>query len=457
MKKNHLRITSVLVLLLLTLSLLLASCEVRLAGLPEDGGTTAGGETDNAAGGTGAPDVDVDTETDGDTGTGTESGGASGDNTVNNVVIETDRASTAYAAACGLRSAVSVYCSFETTTSGGSFWNPTPTTKTYYSTGSGVIYRADADGNAYLITNFHVVYDETSNSENGVSEQINVYLYGRESERYAIPAVYLGGSAYYDIAVLRVTESDVLASAIAEGSVAAVQMGNSDALVPGDTAIAIGNPSSSAGDLGGLSVTVGVVSVESEHITMSASDGSGDVSMRVIRTDAPVNAGNSGGGLYNEKGELIGIVNAKIVVSSIESIGYAIPASVARGVADNIIDYCDGTDCESVMRAILGVTVQSNGLSTVYDPATGLLSRREEVCVYAVTEGSLAEGVFLCDDVVLSVTVGDNETVTVHRQHHLIDAMLDARAGDTVTFRVLREGVETTLTATVTEDCLTAS
>ena len=443
MKRSDRRPLLLLLSLLLALTLLFSSCEVRLSGVPDGTETGDGSGTVTPTPDTGAPDTDT--------------GAPTVDQTVNNVVIEGDHTGTAYAAACGLRSAVSVYCKFTTTTSGGSLWNPTPTTKTYYSTGSGVLYRANAEGDAYVITNFHVVYDEDCDSENGVSVATTVYLYGMESESYAIPATYVGGSAYYDIAVLRVEDSSVLADAVARGSAAAVTVGDSNALVPGDTAIAIGNPSSSAGDLGGLSVTAGVVSVESEHITMSAIDGSGDVAMRVIRTDAPVNAGNSGGGLYNGKGELIGIVNAKIIVSSIESIGYAIPVSVARAVADNIIDYCDGSGCESVMRAILGVTVKSGALSTAFDPETGLLTRREDVTVYAVTEGTLAEELFVLDDVVKTVTVGDRETVTVSRQHHLIDAMLDARVGDTVTFTVLRDGETVTLTVTVPADCLVAS
>lgn len=454
MKRSTPRLIALLLVLCVFASLVLTSCDPSTFGVPPLGD---GADTNTGAPDASAPEADTEggADAEGDAAPGT--GGVTGDQTINNVVIEGDRTSTAYAAACGLRSAVSVYCTYEKITSGGSIWNPTPTVKTYYSTGSGVLYRADATGDAYIVTNFHVVYDADCNSENGISEQIFVYLYGMESESCAIPAVYVGGSAQYDIAVLRVEDDPILADAVARGSAAAVTMGDSNALVPGDTAIAIGNPTSTSAGFGGLSVTAGVVSVDSEHITMSAIDGTGDVSMRVIRIDTPVNAGNSGGGLYNEKGHLIGIVNAKIIVSSVDGIGYAIPASLMRGVADNIIDYCDGTDCESVMRAILGVTVQSGGLTTVFDPATGLLVRREEVGVVAVAEGTLAEGLFEVGDVVLDVTVGDRATVTVHRQHYLIDAMLDARVGDVVRFTVLRDGEEVTLSVTVSEDCLTAS
>ena len=138
-----------------------------------------------------------------------------------------------------------------------------------------------------------------------------------------------------------------------------------------------------------------------------------------------------------------------------ENIGYAIPSSVVRAIVDNIIHYCYGKDCESVMRGILGITVRVSGYSTAYDTETGLLIRSEEVSVREVTAGGLGEAVLRAGDVVKSITVGDR-TVTVTRQHHLIDAMLDVRVGDTVSIVILRDGVEQTVSATVTEDCLTA-
>ena len=308
----------------------------------------------------------------------------------------------AFAASAGLRSAVSVYCTFETTSGGTSFWNPYPTTQTYYTTGSGVIYKLDQSGNAFIITNYHVVYDSYSNTENHISDKIFLYLYGLESEDYAIPATYVGGSANYDIAILEVKESDVLKTAAAAGSAAPVTVANSDLLTPGQTTIAIGNPSST--EMNGISVTMGIVSVESEYITMTASDNSGEVSFRVIRTDTAVNSGNSGGGLFNDKGELIGIVNAKVSSSNIENVGYAIPSNVARAIADNIIDYCHNKDCESVMRGLLGITVTTTAYATRYDVETGLFTRLEEVSVYEITKGGIGEKILKANDIIKSIT-----------------------------------------------------
>lgn len=372
-------------------------------------------------------------------------------NTTNVTITNDGTGDVALASAKGLRSAVSVYCTFEATVGGNSYWNPLPSIQTFYSSGSGVIYSIDDSGSAFIITNHHVVYHGSSNTKNHISDKIFVYLYGMESQACAIPATYVGGSVNYDIAVLRVEKNEILKNAYLSGSAAAATIGNSDDVVPGMTTIAIGNPS--ATDLSGISVTKGIVSVDSEHITMTADDGSGEITFRVIRTDTPVNAGNSGGGLFNDKGELVGIVNAKITSADIEGIAYAIPSSVARAIADNIIDYCFGKDCESVMRGLLGVKITTTGYSSFYDTEAGVLRRIEQISVHEVTAGGLADGMLLQGDVVKSITIGD-KTIAVTRQHHLIDAMLDVRVGDTVSMVVVRNGTETTVSTTITESCL---
>ena len=297
------------------------------------------------------------------------------------------------------------------------------------------------------------MYDSNSNTDNHISDKIYIYLYGLESEAYAIPATYVGGSANYDIAVLRVDKNDILLDAIETGAATAVTVANSDELTPGMTTIAIGNPSSSDADLGGISVTKGIVSVDSEYITMSAIDNSGEVQFRVIRIDAPVNSGNSGGGLFNDKGELIGIVNAKISSSSVENIGYAIPSNIVRAVADNIIDYCYGKDCETVMRGILGITIETTAYSTTHDSEKGLLVRCEEISVHEVTTRGIGETVFKAGDVIKSLTVG-NKTINITRQYHLTDAMLDVRVGDTISVLIVRDDAEMTVSITITNDCL---
>ena len=344
------------------------------------------------------------------------------------------------AAASGLRSAVSVYATFSSGFSSGS------------AAGSGVIYQLDAEkGNAFIITNYHVIYNGSSYTQNGtISNDIKIFLFGMESTDYAIPATFVGGSPNYDIAILFIQNSDILKQAAANGNVKAATISNSDSIVAGQTAIAIGNPESS-----GIAVTSGVVSVDSEYIQMTSINGTDTVEFRVIRIDTAVNSGNSGGGLFNDEGELMGIVNAKITKSDVENIGYAIPSNVARAIADNIIDYCFGKDTQNVMRAMLGVTVTVGELSSRYDEEKGIITQVEKVVVVETTEGGLAYGVLETDDVIKSITIGE-KTVQVTRRHHLIDTMLDARIGDKVTFKIIRDGAEKTVEFTITEDCLTA-
>ncbi len=460
MKRNTIKRFSVCLVLLLVL-LATTACETDLYGaygtdtessVEETGTGTADDRESAAADAVGEESTEdgTATETDGD---GEDTQNIIQNVTNNTITITGDASSVAFAAAKGLRSAVSIYCTFEVTSSGSSYWNPRPSTQTYYTTGSGVIYRLNADGSAFIITNHHVVYESSADTDNHISDTIYIYLYGMESEDYAIPATYVGGSANYDLAVLYVEANEVMQKAYASGAAAPVTIADSDAVVPGQTTIAIGNPS--ADELGGLSVTSGIVSVDSEYITMTATDNSGEVSFRVIRTDAPVNPGNSGGGMYNDSGELIGIVNAKIADTDIENIGYAIPSSVVRAVADNLIDYCYGKNCESVMRGLLGISIQTTGYSTAYDSDTGLLTRVEEISVYEVTEGGLGEGILQAGDVIRAIKIGER-TVTVTRQHHLIDAMLDVRVKDTVTISIVRDGQEMTVSTTITEESLTA-
>lgn len=352
------------------------------------------------------------------------------------LIISTDNSSIAAASAKGLRSSVSIYCTF----------NSSAKQDAYYSAGSGVIYQLDrAEGDAFIITNYHVVYDAASSAENGISEDIRVYLYGSQIEDKAISATYVGGSLYYDIAVLRIEDSEVLR----QSSAIAVDVANSDEVAVGKNAIAIGNPQGE-----GISASLGVVSVDSEYIDMTGADDKTAVTFRVMRVDTAVNSGNSGGGLFDDEGKLIGIVNAKIIDDKVENIGYAIPSNVAVAVADNIIYYCHGTEEENVQRALLGITIIVSDSRAVYDGETGYVTIEQTISVQEVSSGSLAEGLLAEGDILVEASL-NGRTLSVTRQHTVIDMMLDARVGDTVTYVILRDGEELTVNMTITEDCIT--
>lgn len=369
--------------------------------------------------------------------------GSNGADGIGGTTVITGNNTVKAAGAKGLRSAVAIICSFTGTVQQG--WRPV--TQTYGSAGSGVIYQLDKEeGDAFIITNYHVVYSAAANTRNGISEDINVYLYGSTTKDSAIRASYVGGSLYYDIAVLRVEDSERLK----DSNACAIEIADSEKVMVGDTAIAIGNAKGY-----GISVSGGIVSVDSEYITMLGADERTEVTFRVMRVDAAINQGNSGGGLFDARGELIGIVNAKIIAEGVEGIGYAIPSGVAISIADNIIDHCFGTNVERVQRALIGISVSANDSHAVYDNKTGSVSIRETVSIYEVEKGYLAEGVLQKGDILLSATVR-GKTIEITRQHQAIDMLLAVRAGDVVEFRIQRDGQERTVSLTITKDCLTA-
>lgn len=348
------------------------------------------------------------------------------------------------AANIGLKSIVSVYCKHTIVVN---TWFGQQTQQSQ-SAGSGVIYQTESDGSAYIITNHHVVYDNDSSTQNKISNDINVYLYGMEGSAYAIPATYVGGSLNYDIAVLRVESNSILKNAVERGVVAAVEFADSNSIRAGQTSIAIGNPEAE-----GISVTCGIVSVDSEYIEMTAVDEKTQISLRVIRTDTAVNGGNSGGGLFDDTGKLIGIVNAKSGDNSVENIAYAIPCNVAKAIADNIIYYNSTRNTQCVMRVLLNITVQTSGLYTEIDEQTGFITKVEQVKIASVSANSIVKDKLQEGDIINSVTIGST-TTQITRQYQFIDTLLNARVGNDVTINFTRNGESKTVTVTITENCL---
>ena len=168
--------------------------------------------------------------------------------------------------------------------------------------GSGVIISADG----YIVTNNHVIEG---------SSRITVRLSnGRDHE-----AVLIGRDSKTDLAVIKIDASGLQAATL----------GNSDRLVVGEMAVAIGNP---LGKLGGT-VSEGIISALSRNIEI---DGH---MMDLLQTTAAVNPGNSGGGLFNSYGELVGIVNAKSSGTDIEGIGFAIPVNLARSITEALVTH----------------------------------------------------------------------------------------------------------------------
>lgn len=300
--------------------------------------------------------------------------------------------------------------------------------------GSGVIYSLDKEsGDAYVITNFHVVYYNKGNTENKIAPIIKLNIYGMEYTDYDINAEYVGGSMTYDIAVLKISGSDILK----QSNAVAVTL-SENTVYPGMTAIAVGNPMGS-----GLAVTSGIVSADSDTVDMTAPDGVTALSLRALRVDTAINGGNSGGGLFDKDGNLIGIVNAKNIEENIANVGYAIPLSIAIGVADNIITHCEGVENEEIKVCVLGIETSIFSSEAELNTQTNQISVVQKINVKTISESSVVNGILLVDDILDAVII-NSVNYEITRYFTLKDLMLTARSGDSIQFIITRNGQQIT-------------
>ncbi len=362
-----------------------------------------------------------------------------------------------------LLSVMKLYAEFVATETSGSMMPPfqTSVTDTAVSTGSAVIYALDEseDGYTYIVTNYHVVYsekaDEEKNGGSKIARKIYGYLYGSENTlsamdedgngvadrddegytlydygSYAIPLEYVGGSVTSDIAVLRTKTENIFG---VNESARAVTLASGYSV--GEKAVAIGNPEGQ-----GISVTEGIVSTKDEQIALDI-DGTAR-SYRSIRIDTALYEGNSGGGLFNSAGELIGITNAGDGTD--QNINYAVPLEIAAGTADNLIYYFeDGNEeTQGAYKVMLGVTVLSENSRYVYDDEYGTGDVWEDVTVQSVTAGSIAEQLGLQQgDRLTAITVNGKEH-PILRSFDISDCILTMRPNDVLTVQYVRAGTE---------------
>ena len=350
----------------------------------------------------------------------------------------TEGNSVSKAADKAVRSAVSIFSTFTEKVMTYDRWgNVKYNYEPYEGAGSGVIVSLDENGNAYVITNFHVIYD--SNDSDGYADKIDLYVFGRELETLGVEATIVGASATYDIAVLKVTNSEIFRTS----NLLAAQFANSDLVGAGDEIFAVGNP-----EAAGLAVTSGIVSVDSEYIVMtSPKDNRTGIQYRVIRIDAAVNGGNSGGGLFDLNGNLVGIVNAKVVSSEIDNIAYAIPSVLAQNVYKNIIANCDGED-KTIDKSVVGITVRAKDSCSYYDPVLDDVRIKQVVEIASIEKDSLADGKFEVGDIVESF-VYKGQTYIVDRVYHITDYSLLFSKGEQITFNITRGENSMSITLTL--------
>ncbi len=258
------------------------------------------------------------------------------------------------------------------------------------SLGSGFI----VDKRGYIVTNLHVIQD---------AEEISVIL----QDDTNLKATLVGKDKKTDLAVLKIETKKALH---------ATSFGNSDKARVGDWILAIGNPFG----LGGT-VTTGIISARARDINSGPYDD-------YLQTDAPINRGNSGGPMFNMKGEVIG-VNTAIFSPSGGSvgIGFAIPASIVQNVVTQLIEH------GSTKRGWLGVRIQE----VTDDIASGLgLKETKGALISSVTKDSPAEkSGFKSGDVIVSF-----DEKEIPEMQKLPRIVADTPIEKTVAVKVIRNG-----------------
>ena len=277
--------------------------------------------------------------------------------------------------------------------------------------GSGIII----DSKGYIMTNYHVV--QYADPKNSISKNTTLEVFLSDG-RQAM-AKFIGGDQKSDLAVIKI---DLKNLPVAE-------FGDSDALEVGELAVAIGNPL-------GLefqgSVTVGVISALNRTISID------DRTLNLIQTDAAINPGNSGGALLNSKGEVIGINTAKISLSGVEGLGFAIPINEAKPIVDQLImfGYVKG-------RPFIGISGReiTETISYLYDIPLGIYIM-EVVPDSGAEKAGIREG-----DILVSLDGAEVRTMKD------VDNIKDKyKAGDTVEAIVVRNGKRIKLSLTFTEE-----
>jgi len=268
--------------------------------------------------------------------------------------------------------------------------------RTNVGAGSGVVISEDG----YIITNDHVIRGAAS---------IAVRLAdGREFD-----AKLIATDVATDTAIIKIEATDLVPTVF----------GDSDTLVVGDSALAVGNP---LGELGGT-VTRGIISATDRDIMLD-----GEI-MTLLQTDAAVNPGNSGGGLFNMQGELIGVVVAKSGGINIEGLGFAIPSNTAKQVAADLLTYGHVRGRPYAGLDLLDITTTQQ----------------------ARQHGVNQLGLYILNSAHEELSRGDriiamnNRAIT--NQLSFNAALRHREAGDTVSMTVIRGGNEVTVEIVLTE------
>ena len=271
--------------------------------------------------------------------------------------------------------------------------------ETLYGSGSGIIISKDG----YIITNAHVAENDYYTVTKLVVNVNTTDPSNGTSVSTSYEAELLGSDTDTDLAVLKIKP---------DGDLSAATLGDSDKLSLGDDVVVIGNP------LGlETSVSKGVVSGLNRQVY-------DDNSISAIQTDTAINSGNSGGGLFNMYGEVVGVVNMKLINDNAENLGFAITINDAKSVINDLVTkgYVSG-------RPILGITCLqiSDYLGAVQNMTPGLLVTDIDQDL-AIAKSDLVVG-----DTITAINGTDVRTVD-----EVSTILKDMKPGDTVTATVVR-------------------
>ena len=259
--------------------------------------------------------------------------------------------------------------------------------------GSGVIVREDG----YIATNYHVIQG---------ANKVEVTLHNGDS----YSAHIIGSDPANDIAVIKIDAKGLTTATVGDSSTVDV----------GDLAVAIGNP---LGQLGGTATT-GIISALDRTLDVEGT------TLTLMQTDAAINGGNSGGGLFNSKGELIGIVESKASAVGVEGLAFALPINTVSPIINDFIENGGNVQAAEATPAV-GVVISD--VSEENAQYYGLESAG--VYVAQVTGENAQKAGFQAEDRIVSFNgkqISDsNEFITLVRK---------CKVGDTVTIVVSRKG-----------------
>ena len=255
--------------------------------------------------------------------------------------------------------------------------------------GSGFIINEEG----YILTNYHVI--------KGAKEVVVTLSDGRD-----VNAKVVNYDENQDVAMLKISDDNIKVPAV-------VELGNSDALKPGEQVIAIGSPLSKEF---GQTVTAGIVSATNRTVKTSSG-----VELNLIQTDTAINPGNSGGPLVNTKGEVVGINNMKLASDTIEGIGFSIPINSIKDRIDSL--------SKPILNLGISVREINSELGKQYNMDEGLY-------IVQVTEFSPAEKAGLqSGDLIVKF---DGQRITTFNE--LKEIRDTKKEGDIVSIEIIRNG-----------------